>query len=112
LKLLFLLEGRRIRREGQMVALTEGYMGFVVLIDEILKDMHDRQMLRPGLQPQAVRTALLGMMEALLRDRYLATRLNFPADYDLDKLPYMLTLVLGAFSRPQPHSNVDVGREL
>src|SRR5262245_48690913 len=33
LKLLMLLEGRRIRKEGQMVALTEGFLGFVQLVD-------------------------------------------------------------------------------
>jgi len=34
LKLLMLLEGRRIRREGPIVALTEGFIGFVGLLDE------------------------------------------------------------------------------
>ena len=39
LKLLLLLEGRRIRKEGQMVALTEGFMSFVQLVDGVLQQM-------------------------------------------------------------------------
>src|SRR5579871_3519817 len=46
LKLLFLLEGRRIRKEGQMVALTEGFLGFVELVDGVLQEMADAHMLR------------------------------------------------------------------
>jgi len=100
LKLLFLLEGRRIRREGQMVALTEGYLGFIKLIDGVMYELHAREMLRPGLNPQAVRTALVGMMEALLRDKYLGERLGFPADYDLAQMPLLLNFALGSFLSP------------
>jgi AcrR family transcriptional regulator len=97
LKLLLLLEGRRIRKEGQMVALTQGFLGFVQLIDGVLYEMRDSNILRPELSPQAVRSALMGMLEGMLRDRFLADRLGFPADFNLQQLQEMLACVLGSF---------------
>jgi len=97
LKLLMLLEGRRIRKEGQMVALTQGFLGFVQLVDGVLYEMRDSNILRPELSPQAVRSALMGMLEGMLRDRFLADRLGFPADFNLQQLQEMLACVLGSF---------------
>jgi len=99
LKLLLLLEGRRIRKEGQMVALTEGFLSFIRLLDGVLQEMSDKHMLRENLSPQAVRSALMGMLEGMLRDRFLAERLGFPAHFGLDQLQETLTLALGSFSR-------------
>ncbi len=101
LKLLLLLEGRRIRKEGQMVALTEGFMSFVHLLDGVLQQMSDAHMLRANLNPQAVRSALMGMLEGMLRDRFLADRLGFPANFDLAQLQEVLGLALGSFLQPR-----------
>jgi AcrR family transcriptional regulator len=98
LKLLVLLEGRRIRREGPMVALTEGFLGFVALIDSVLEEMRAMHLLRPELHPQAVRSALFGMLEGMLRDRYLAVQLGFPADFQPVQLQEMLGLALASFT--------------
>jgi AcrR family transcriptional regulator len=98
LKLLLLLEGRRIRKEGQMVALTEGFMSFVQLLDGVLQQMSEAHMLRANLNPQAVRSALMGMLEGMLRDRFLAERLGFPAHFDLDQLQEILGIVLASFT--------------
>ena len=97
LKLLMLLEGRRIRKEGQMVALTQGFLGFVQLLDGVLNEMRDLNMLRPNLSPQAVRSALMGMLEGMLRDRFLSDRLGFPADFKLEQLQEVLGYTLTAF---------------
>jgi AcrR family transcriptional regulator len=97
LKLLFLLESRRIRREGHMVALTEGFLGFVRLADGVLTAMRDQNILRPDLSPQAVRSALMGMIEGMLRDRFLAERLAFPADFKPAQIQQTLDLTLQAF---------------
>jgi AcrR family transcriptional regulator len=98
LKLLMLLEGRRIRREGRVVALTEGFLGFVGLIDVELNEMRKLGLLRPELQPQAVRSALIGMLEGMMRDRYLAAQVSFPEDFQSANLQQMLRLVLGSFT--------------
>jgi len=97
LKLLLLLEGRRIRKEGHMVALTEGFLNFVRLIDGVLNEMRDNNMLRPGFSPHAIRSALMGMLEGMLRDRFLAERLGFPADFTVEQLQQMLGMVLASF---------------
>jgi AcrR family transcriptional regulator len=96
LKLLVLLEGRRIRKEGQMVALTEGFLSFVELADGVLSEMSSAGMLAAGLSPQAVRSALMGMIEGMLRDRFLAERVGFPAHFNLEQVREMLLLVLNA----------------
>jgi AcrR family transcriptional regulator len=97
LKLLVLLEGRRIRKEGQMVALTEGFLSFVRLLDGVLNEMNATHMLREGLNLQAVRSALMGMLEGMLRDRFLAERLGFPADFKPEQMREIYGLVLRAF---------------
>ena len=97
LKLLMLLEGRRIRREGQMVALTDGFLSYVKLADGVLEEMRDSGMLRPDFSPQLVRSALMGMMEGMLRDRFLAERLGFPADFKPEQIRRTLGLTLRAF---------------
>jgi TetR/AcrR family fatty acid metabolism transcriptional regulator len=100
LKLLMLLEGRRIRREGPVVALTDSFLAFVDLIDSAVGEMRAAGQLRPELNPQAVRSALMGMMEGIMRDRYLAERLQFPADFQMAQLQQMLELVLNSFTIP------------
>lgn len=101
LKLLYLLEGRRIRREGQIVALTDGYLGFIQLIDTILKDCEIKGLLRAGLTAHAVRSAIIGMLEGMLRDRYLAERLGFPANFSPEQLRLALSLALDSFFVPK-----------
>lgn len=101
MKVLYLLEGRRIRREGQMVALTDGFLGFVRLIDSILDDCQTRGQLDPNTSPHAVRSALMGLLEGMLRDRFLAERLGFPAHFSVDQILAMHTLTMHAFLRQQ-----------
>ena len=80
-----------------MVSLTQGFLGFVELVDGVLYEMRDLNILRPELSPQAVRSALMGMLEGMLRDRFLADRLGFPADFNLQQVQEMLACVLGSF---------------
>jgi hypothetical protein len=67
----------------------------------VLQEMSDRRMLRADLNPQAVRSALMGMLEGMLRDRFLAERLGFPAHFDLGQLQEILGLVLASFTPKQ-----------
>ena len=99
MKVLYLLEGRRIRREGQMVALTDGFLGFVRLLDSIIEDCKTRGLLDSDISPHAVRSALMGLLEGMLRDRFLAERLGFPAHFTLDTILQMHSLTMNAFLR-------------
>jgi AcrR family transcriptional regulator len=100
LKLLMLLEGRRVRKEGHMVALSRGYLDFVQIIDEVLREMRAAGQLRPHLNPEAVRSALMGMLEGLMRDQLLARRAGYPAHYSAEELMDVFGDVLESFSLP------------
>jgi AcrR family transcriptional regulator len=79
LKELMLLESRRIRKEGHGVMLTQGYGRFVVVVEKILAEMEKRGELRKGFTPAMIRTALVGLLEGLLREQVLAARHQMPA---------------------------------
>jgi AcrR family transcriptional regulator len=74
LRLLLLLEGRRIRKEGGQAHLMDGFRGVVELIDRTLSEMASRGELREGVRQEAVRAALLGLTEGAMRDQLLAER--------------------------------------
>ena len=101
LQLLMLLEGRRIRKGGRMVLLTQGYMKTVRLVDSILAEMRSTRQLHSGVKPQCVRSALIGIFEGLLRDHLLALRSGFPADYSAADIRKTFNFVLAAFCVPR-----------
>ena len=86
LRTLMLLEGRRIRKHGRMVLMTRGFQQATAVLDGILRELQEAGMLRPGLHPQAVRSALMGAFEGLMRDQLLAERAGYPAHYDGSEL--------------------------
>ena len=96
LKQLLLLEGRRIRREGRMVMMTGGFLSYVELIDGILSEMRDCGHLRPDLNPQAVRSGLIGMFEGILRDQLLAERASFPSTAKVADLRQLFSVIIPA----------------
>jgi AcrR family transcriptional regulator len=100
LKLLMLLEGRRVRKEGQMISLAQGYLEFVRLTDDVLGEMRDGGLLRPEVHLQAMRSALMGALEGLMRDQLLARRARFPAHYGEEELREAFSGVLTSFIRP------------
>jgi len=97
LKDLMLLEGRRIRKEGHMILLTGGFRQIIKMLDRLLLEMRESGQLRPGLNPQAVRSALVGAFEGMLRDQVLARRSDFPAQYDVDAARAVFNTVLSSF---------------
>jgi len=99
LKQLMLLEGRRIRKEGHMVMLTSGYLRLVQMADAMLAEMQQKGELRDDVEPQAVRCALMGMQEAMMRDQVLADRIGFPARFKTDELRKIFHITLAAFSK-------------
>lgn len=96
LKELLLLEGRRIRREGRMVILSPGYLRFVAVIDDCLKKMSAAGTLNPEVSPEAVRSAIMGMAEGMMRDEVLSRRREFPANYSMADHQKMFELCLKA----------------
>lgn len=101
LRTLMLLEGRRIRRHGHMVILTRGFLRLVGVVDEVLREMQAVGQLRSDLSVEAVRSALIGSIEGLLRDQLLAERGSYPARYDGAELRRVFRILLeGLLSSP------------
>lgn len=98
LKLLMLLEGRRIRKNGRRVMLDQSYIDFVALLDQVLLEMRSAGQLRRDVHPQAVRSALIGVMEGLMRDLLIARQTGFRASYRKKDLSRIFALCLDSFS--------------
>jgi AcrR family transcriptional regulator len=81
LRLLLLLEGRRIRKEGLQTNLMDGFRGIVELIDRTLSEMSAAGQLRGIVRPEAIRAALLGMTEGAMRAQLLAERAGNAAGF-------------------------------
>ena len=97
MRTLMLLEGRRIRKHGHMVMMTRGFRQVLEVLDGILRELQYSGKLRPDLHPEAVRSALIGAFEGLLRDQLLAQRADFPAHYDGTELRAAFRAVLECF---------------
>ena len=102
LRTLMLLEGRRIRKHGHMVVLTGGFLQVVGGIDHVLGEMRDAGQLRTDLHPEAIRSAVIGAFEGLMRDQILAERGDYPARYSSAELRAALRSLLDCFLVPQP----------
>jgi len=100
LKELMMLEGRRVRREGGIV-LTPGYLDLVKTVDAILGEMQNEGQLRADVNIEAVRSALMGSVEGLLRDQVLSRRSGYPATYSNEAVRYVFSTVLSAFMPPK-----------
>jgi TetR/AcrR family transcriptional regulator of autoinduction and epiphytic fitness len=93
---LFLLEGRRIRGSTHIVAFVPGFREFIRTLDAILVDMSENSQLAPGIHPQAVRSALMGALESLLRDQLLAKTSKFPATYSDEDIRAVFTRMMNS----------------
>jgi AcrR family transcriptional regulator len=100
LRALLLLEGRRIRKRGRDVVLSTGFRKFVQLLDGLLRDMKRAGQLREGLHLEAVRSALVGAVEALLRDQLMAELIDYPARYGRKDILATFTAIAGALLEP------------
>jgi AcrR family transcriptional regulator len=86
LRQLLLLEGRRIRKEGRLVTLTDGFLGFVKLVDNTLEEMRSAGQLRTDLNAHAIRSALIGLTEGALRDQLLSERAGNPSEFTQENI--------------------------
>lgn len=98
LRQLLLLEGRRIRKEGRIATLTDGFLGFVKLVDATIADMKNAGQLRDDLNPQAIRSALIGLTEGALRDQLLAERSGSPQDFTPENISMLVDALVDSVS--------------
>lgn len=97
LKELMTLESRRVRKDNRDVLLSQGFCQFVSMVDGLLGEMQRQGQIRPDLKLDAVRAALLGLTEGLVRDRVVARRSEFSADYSFDDIKRVLEVLVPAF---------------
>ena len=98
LKELMMLEARRIRKDNRDVLVSQGYQQFSNVIDGILRLMREQGKVRPGINLEAVRAALVGMTEGLMRDQIVAKRSGISASYTFADVKQVLELIVPAFS--------------
>jgi hypothetical protein len=60
LKVFLLLQGRHIRKDGQMILLDQGFLEFIPMADGILRETRAAGQLRPDARVETVRSALMG----------------------------------------------------
>jgi len=106
LRQLLLLEGRRIRKEGRLATLTDGFLGFVTLVDRTLEEMRDAGQLRQDLNPQAIRSALIGLTEGALRDHLLAERAGQPTEFTAENIGTLVDALVDSIATMSYTTNV------
>jgi hypothetical protein len=77
-----------------LVILVPGFLEFVKTLDAILQELAGQGELAPDIHPQALRSALMGAIEGMLRDQMLHRSSRFPATYsDADVRRVFFTFV-------------------
>ena len=96
LRTIFLLESRRIRGDEHMIVLVPGFVDFIKTLDGILREMAASGQILPNVNPQALRSAMMGLIEGMLRDQLLARTSRFPASYSEADLRTIFAIFLSA----------------
>jgi AcrR family transcriptional regulator len=99
LKELMTLESRRVRKDGRDVLVSRGCRQFSESLDGVLSDMRAASQLRPDVNLDAVRVALMGIVECLLREQVVASRSDSRTGYGFQDLRVLLELFLPALQR-------------
>ena len=98
LKELMALESRRVRKDNRDVLMSRGSQQFAEIVQGLLNEMRDQGRIRADVNLDAVRSAILGMTEGLLRDQVVAKRSDCRADYSFDDIRKLLEIMLPALS--------------
>jgi AcrR family transcriptional regulator len=96
---LMLLEGRRIRKVGGRILVTNGYAEFSQFIEGIVKDLQTQGRLVPELSIAAVRTILVGTFESMMREQVLSYRGVSGASLKTEEIRAGFEVVLRAMLR-------------
>jgi hypothetical protein len=108
---ILLLEHTIGRQEGVATASRE-FREFVAVVDDIVGAMKSDGQLRSEVDVHAFRSALLGSVEGMMRDRLINH--NFPAKYSVEQVRSMLALMIDSateFERPSAERKAQTGHE-
>ena len=96
LKELMTLEARRVRKDNRDVLMSRGYHQFTAIVDMLLGEMREKGQMRADIKLDAVRAALIGMTEGLVREQVVAKRSEVRADYNVDDVRKVLGILVPA----------------
>lgn len=97
LKVIAALEARRVRKDSTDVAISGGYRRYRELLDRTLIDMRTEGQIRPDLNLDAVRAAIIGFADGLWRDQIVASRAGLASSYGFDDVRQVIELLIGSF---------------
>ena len=103
-KILAALEARRVRKDSSEVIISRGYRRFREGFDRTLLDMRTEGMIRPDLNLDAVRAAILGFADGLWRDQIIAARAGLSSNYGFEDVRKVFELLLEFFQQPAQHA--------
>ena len=95
---LFVFEGRRVR-SGADIALSHGFTDFRELLRVVVRRGHRDGTLKDGYNDEAVAIALIGVVEAMLRERLIARRAGQPDPFNDDELRAVFLALVSGLSR-------------
>jgi AcrR family transcriptional regulator len=105
---LMLFEGRRIRGKNSEILVTSGYHRLCEEVTRILQVVLKGNQLLEQVRPEAVTSALIGMLESMLRDQALVERKTGKQDPTADEIRCMFHVfvsgVLNASAAPRQES--------
>jgi AcrR family transcriptional regulator len=100
LKVIAALEARRVRKDSTDVAVSGGYRRYREMLDRILIEMRTEGQIRPDLNLDAVRAAIIGLAGGLWRDQIVATRAGLASSYSFDDVQRVIELLISSFQAP------------
>ena len=91
---ILLLEQTAMHDDGRVV-ISAQFREFVDVLDEMILEMKTVGELRDGVDRQALRSALMGAIEGMMRDQMLAAS-EFPARYSVEQVHAMVSFLIEA----------------
>jgi AcrR family transcriptional regulator len=99
LAFLVLLEERRVRGDGRVVSISRGLSDFSGLVDLLILRGQRDESLAVSLDHAALRSALMGAAEAMIRDRAIARREGKTDSFSRSSIRSVFELLLGGVAR-------------
>lgn len=103
---LMLFEGRRIRGKSADILLTSGYYRLYDEVTATLSKILDGAQLGPGIAPRVLASALIGMLESMLRDQAMSERRNSEPHPTSDEIRAMFALFTSCILEAAPNGRL------
>jgi len=91
---ILLFEQTAVRENGKII-ISRQLGEFVAVLDDIIGEMKSIGELKHDVDPQALRSALMGSIEGMMRDQMLAAS-EFPARYSVEQVHATLSFLIEA----------------